>query len=129
MMDADTGQSSFLLGVLCFLVFKATLDFGLFWWGRWIVKNNPESLLWRSVQWSPVVAFTFAALAAGYGSWQLANVFDALAFVEPALRAELLARGISETLNGMAFFNVPAFAIEAACLIACIVGTIQSRGK
>lgn len=129
MMEADTGQSSFLLGVLCFLLFKATLDFGLFWWGRWIVKRNPESLVWNMVKWSPVVAFTFAALGSGYGSWQLSKVFEAVAFVDAEYRAELLAQGISETLNGIAFFNVPALGIEVVCAIACIVGTIQSRAK
>ena len=129
MMEADTGQSSFLLGLLCFLLFKATLDFGLFWWGRWILKRNPESAFWKAVKWAPVLAFTLAALAAGYGSWGLSQVFDAVALVEPDIRAQLLAQGISETLNGMALFNVPAFGLEAACLVACIVGTIQSRAK
>ena len=129
MVGVDTGQSSFLLATLCVLGLKALIDFGLFWWGRWIAKRNPESLPWRMVQWSPVVAFILGAIGFGYGSWQLSRLFDAIVAVDVEMRASLLAQGISETINQVAFFNVPALLIEVVCLIACIAGTILSRAK
>lgn len=52
----------------------------------------------------------------GY-AWQMSNAFDAVASVDPSMRAALLAQGISEAMNDIVFGGVCG---ALPCLLAVV---------
>lgn len=95
----------------------------LFGWGRWVASRH-GSAAWRRAAWMPMVAVLLFIVGVIASTVMLIGSFGAVAQVDAANKAQVLAQHISEAMNVTAVFVLPSALIFAASCIAFTVGSI-----
>lgn len=109
-----------LVGVLL----QTLISLALFAWARWVARRRAPAAWWKLVAWLPIAALGLATLGAVASVVLLAGAFSAVAAVDPARKAEMLARGISEAMNTTAVLIVGSWLMYAASVVLSIAGSL-----
>lgn len=90
-----------------------------------LTKQNGAG--WRWASYLATLAIPMPLIGVLITAIALVHAFDAVAFADASERAALLAREISEAMNGLACSLVVSWAIYAAVGVSLLVG--RARGK
>lgn len=104
-------------------VLQLLFSLGLFAWGRWVARRH-GGRGWRRAAWMPLVAVALAIAGMIVSTVALVRAFGAVASVEAADRARVLAENISEAMNVTALFAVPSTLLYGASIVAFSIGSL-----
>jgi len=99
------------------------IGLGLFVWARFVARRH-RAPWWRHARWLPLVALALMLVGVGLSALLIVRAFSAVAGVDAAMKATLLAQGISEATNTGAFFSLPAWVLYVVSLVSSVVGSL-----
>jgi hypothetical protein len=97
------GEGWVMAGTCLALVVQMLVPVGLFFWGRRVAQRRGNTRAWRILSALPLVALLLGPAGLVVGVATLVLSFGVVAHVDAASRATMLARGISQAMNLMAF--------------------------
>lgn len=133
-MTVGAGEGSILLTGAAFVatgLVQAGISVALYFWGQSIAARR-RSTVWWWVSFGPLLALLLATVGGIGTTMGLVRSFDAVSQADPELKAQLLADGISTTMNLTAFTVVPSWLLYVASLVAFTLGTflpVQDEGS
>lgn len=124
-MNAGAGESAVIASVAMAIAFHVVCALVLFAWGRWVARRRGTAG-WRRAAWMPIGALVTAAVGIVVSVFGLLRAFGAVASVDAADKARVLAQAISESMNAAVFFAIPSALLYVASLLAFAIGSLAS---
>jgi hypothetical protein len=110
-------------GLLLGAFLQAAVAVGLHIWGRWVAARQ-GGRWWRRASFAPLVAFGLGLVGVVVGVLFLHQAFTASG-TSAAMKAELLARGISRAMTWSACFFLPSWLLYLGGVVTFIVGSVR----
>lgn len=122
-MSVSGAESGTIGAVAGAVVTQLVVASALFAWGRWVARRH-GSPGWRRAAWMPLIALGLSLTGVLITSALLVRAFGAIAAVDPAQKASVLAQQISEAMNATAVFLVPSLLLYGASVMTFAAGSI-----
>lgn len=127
-MSVSGAESGTIGAVAGAVVTQLVVASALFAWGRWVARRH-GSPGWRRAAWMPLIALGLSFTGVLITSVLLVRAFGAIATVDPAQKASVLAQQISEAMNATAVFLVPSWLLYGASVVTFATGSILRPRK
>lgn len=127
-MSVSGAESGMIGNVAAAVVAHLLVAIGLFGWGRWVARRH-KSAAWRRAAWMPLVAMLLSVVGVVVSIVMLIGAFGAVARVEAADKAQVLAQHISEAMHVTGIFLLPSALIYAVSFVAFMVGSFRQPRK
>jgi hypothetical protein len=114
-------------GLAIGVVVQTIVALGLRAWARRLTDRAPA---WgRHVPILPLVGLGLILLGLGGTIFGLVRAFAAVASVDPARKAQVLASAIAEAMNSTALFALPGFVLYLLTGIYCIAYSLRGAAR
>jgi hypothetical protein len=117
-------ESAIVSEVVVGILVQIGVSIALWKWGQSVARRHPRKF-WQRSAWMPLIALVLSIVGLLTTITMLVKSFGAVAGADPAVKATVLAQGISEAMNWTAFLVLPAWGLYLASLVIFLVGTLK----
>ncbi|MCC7537799.1 MAG: hypothetical protein IT379_16365 [Deltaproteobacteria bacterium] len=117
-------EASVVGGIAVAVLFQLGVALGLHVWARSVARRHPRNPWFARTSWLPFAGFVSFSVGLVLTVQMLIGAFASVASANPAEKAQLLARSISEAMNVSAFSWVATFVFYGASVAVSLVGTL-----